>query len=143
MWGSNTPNLKRPNQEAELIVGKLPKFYQAVLQLRAYTDRPGPGLVIWHLNIRGLWSKRRYLEHAICSARQRPDIIALCETHIYENGHPPDIRGYKHYCNNFTSRSGGTAIYYKLFSKAEQLHHPANTNRELLSRITMAKINGV
>ena len=70
-----------------------------------------------------------------------PDIIVIWETHVGNQGSPPEIYGYKHFENNHTNRSSGTALYYRLFSKAEQLQHPAEANQELKSRITMAKIN--
>ena len=39
--------------------------------------------------------------------------------------------------------SSGTAIYYRIGSKAEQLQHPNQAPQHLKARITMGKINGV
>ena len=51
------------------------------------------------------------------------------------------IPGFKHFHNNYASNSSGTAIYYRISSKAEQLHHSAEASLKLRSRITMAKID--
>ena len=101
-----------------------------LLQARLNTDKADrPGTIIWHLNVRGLWHKIDYIKHAISSSTHIPDIIALCETHVRENGQLPTIPGYKYFCNNFTGGSSGTAIYYRLHMKAEQLAHPSNADK--------------
>ena len=98
-------------------------------------------MIIWHLNIGGLWKKLPYLKHTICASTHIPDIIALCETHIKQKSQPPTIPGYKVFHNNYSGGSSGTAIYYRLHLKATQLEHPGNANKEMRARTTMAKIN--
>lgn len=90
---SNPRSLKRPNDSSEF-----DEMSNRLLQARLNTDKATrPGAIVWHLNIRGLWGKIEYIKHAISSTTHIPDIIALCETHIQENGHPPALPGYKYF----------------------------------------------
>ena len=107
-----------------------------MIQARINTDKSArPGIIAWHLNIAGLWAKIEYLKHAISSSIHIPDVITICETHIKEGGTLPHIPGYKHFSNNHTGGSSGTAIYYRMHLKAEQLQHPNTANKEMQSRV--------
>ena len=112
---NNPRSLKRPNDTSET-----DRIGNKLLQARLNTDKATrPGTIIWHLNIGGLWSKIEYIKHAISSSTHIPDIIAICETKVQENGQPPSLPEYKHFYNNFTKGSSGTAIYYRMYMKAE------------------------